>query len=166
MSVSPPAPLEPGYTLRRATVFDLRAVHRLERTIFPRDAYPYADLFLLFVLPGMLNLKIVAPDGSLAAFVSATRALFNRDRAWIVTIGVHPAHRRRGLAKHLLAVVEQRFKTPYVRLTVREGNIPAITLYRTTGYRVVDRRPGYYRDGETGLVMEKARGVTSSVETQ
>ncbi len=166
MTAPYPAPLEAGYALRRATVFDLRAVYRLERLIFPRDAYPYADLFLLFVLPGMLNQKIVAPDGSLAAFVSATRALFNRDRAWIVTIGVHPAHRRRGLARHLLALVEERMKVPYVRLTVREGNVPAITLYRDTGYRVAERKLGYYRDGETGLVMEKEVGVTPSPETR
>lgn len=164
MSVPDPVPLAPGYALRRATVFDLRAVYRLERLIFPRDAYPYADLFLLFVLPGVLNLKLTAPDRSIAAFVSATRGLFDRNRAWIVTIGVHPAHRRRGLAKYLLAVVERRMKVPYVRLTVREGNGPAITLYRKTGYVVVERRPGYYRDGETGLVMEKARAVTPSPE--
>lgn len=166
MSVPDPVPLEPGYALRRATVFDLRPVYRLERLIFPRDAYPYADLFLLFALPGVLNLKITAPDRSLAAFVSATRGLFDRNRAWIVTIGVHPAHRRRGLAKYLLAVVERRMKVTSVRLTVREGNVPAITLYRETGYRVVERRPGYYRDGETGLVMEKGCAVTPSPETR
>jgi ribosomal protein S18 acetylase RimI-like enzyme len=165
VSAPEPVPLEPGYALRRATVFDLRAVYRLERLIFPRDAYPYADLFMLFMMPGVLNLKIVAPDGSLAAFVSAMRAIFNRERAWIVTIGVHPAHRRHGLAKYLMAVAERRMKVPDMRLTVREGNFPAITLYRSIGYRVVDRRPGYYRDGETGLVMEKNLSVTSSPET-
>ena len=71
MTAPYPAPLEAGYALRRATVFDLRAVYRLERLIFPRDAYPYADLFLLFVLPGMLNQKIVAPDGSHHAIFGA-----------------------------------------------------------------------------------------------
>ncbi len=89
-----PLPLPPGYTLRRATLRDLRALYRLERLIF-RDAYPYFDLALLFLTPGVINLKIAAPDGSLAAFVCATRGLA-RDRAWIVTLGVSPAHQRRG----------------------------------------------------------------------
>ena len=57
-------------------------------------------------------------------------------------------------------------KVPYVRLTVREGNVPAITLYRDAGYRVAERKLGYYRDGETGLVMEKEVAVTPSPETR
>ncbi len=149
-----PSSLPDGYRITRATLFDLRAVHDLERRIFPRDAYPYADLVLLFIAPRVTNLKIVAPDGSLAAFVSAIRSPL-RARGWIITIGVHPAHQRRGLGRALLARAEQRLREPTVRLTVREGNVPALTLYRHTGYTIVERRPGYYRDGEAGLIMEK-----------
>jgi ribosomal-protein-alanine N-acetyltransferase len=145
---------QPTYTVRRATLLDLRAVHRLERLIFPRDAYPYPDLLLLFLWPGILNLKIVAPDGSLAGFVSATRGHW-RAHSWIITLGVDPAHQRRGVGRQLLAACEKRLNKPAVRLTVRAGNVPAITLYRHTGYCVIEHRPGYYRDGETGLVMEK-----------
>ncbi len=158
MTVSPstdPATLADGYRLRRATLFDLRALHRLERVIFPRDAYPYFDLALLFVIPGVLNRKIVAPDGSLAGFVSASRALFDSNRGWIITLGVDPHHQRRGLGGCLLAVTEQRINRPFMRLTVRAGNQPAIRLYERTGYGVVERKIGYYRDGEAGLIMEK-----------
>lgn len=146
--------LPDGYRITRATLLDLRAIHALERRIFPRDAYPYADLLLLFLWPSIINLKIVAPDGSLAAFVSAIRSPL-RARGWIITLGVHPKHQRQGLGRVLLARAEQRLREPYVRLTVREGNVPALTLYRHTGYTIIERRPGYYRDGETGLVMEK-----------
>jgi ribosomal-protein-alanine N-acetyltransferase len=154
-------PLARGYVLRRATLLDIRAVHRLERAIFPRDAYPYFDLFLLFVLPGVLNLKVTAPDGSLAGIVSGTRAWAHRDRSWIITIGVDPAHQRRGIGRWLLVTAEQRLKRPCIRLTVREGNAPAITLYHQTGYSTVERKVGYYHDGETGLVMEKCRQFTT-----
>ncbi len=149
-----PAPLAQGYRLRRATLLDLRALHRLETIIFPRDAYPYLDLGLLFLLPGLFNLKITAPDGSLAGFVSCSRGL-SRERGWIITLGVNPAHQRRGLGAYLLAICENRLKRPFMRLTVREGNLPAIRLYERTGYHVIEHRWGYYRDGETGLVMEK-----------
>lgn len=153
--MSGPSPLPEGYRIQRATLLDLRAVHDLERRIFPRDAYPYADLVLLFLMPSIVNLKIVAPDRSLAGFVSSVHAPL-RQRGWIITLGVHPAHQRRGLGRVLLAAAERRLRQPHVRLTVREGNVPALTLYRHTGYTIIERRPGYYRDGETGLIMEKS----------
>ena len=158
MTALPPPLLPPGYALRRATLLDLRAVHQLERVIFPYDAYPYFDLALLLLTPGVINLKIAAPDGSLAAFVCVTRGLA-RDRAWIVTLGVSPSHQGRGLGAALMARAEARIGRPCVRLTVRESNQPAIRLYQRIGYAVIERRPGYYRDGEAGLVMEKRIGA-------
>lgn len=148
------ARLSPGYHLRRATLLDLRSLYRLEQVIFPRDAYPYVDLALLFLMPGVLNLKVSTAEGRLAGIVSATRGLA-ADRAWIITLGVDPAHQRRGLGGYLLAEAEARLRRRTVRLTVRESNRPAILLYEGTGYAVIDRKWAYYRDGETGLVMEK-----------
>jgi hypothetical protein len=115
--------LAEGYTLRRATLLDVRALHCLEAVIFPRDAYPYFDLALMFLWPGIINLKIITPGG--------------------------------GLGGYLLDVCEKRLKRPVVLLTVREGNTPAVRLYQRAGYRTIERKWGYYRDGETGLVMEK-----------
>ena len=154
MDSTRPLVLAPGYALGRATVFDLRALHQLERVIFPHDAYPYPDLLLLFLSPGVVNLKIAAPDGSLAGVVCGTRGM-NPGRSWIITLGVAPTHQRRGLGAFLLDTMEQRLRRPFMRLTVREGNHPAIRLYTQTGYSVVERKPSYYRDGEAGLVMEK-----------
>jgi ribosomal-protein-alanine N-acetyltransferase len=146
--------LAQGYTLRRATLFDMRALHRLEGVIFPLDAYPYFDLTLMFIWPGVINLKIAAPDGSMAGFASCTRGL-SRDRGWIITLGIAPAHQQRGLGAYLLDVCEKRLKRPVVLLTVREGNTPAVRLYQRAGYQTIERKWSYYRDGETGLVMEK-----------
>ncbi|MBN1202909.1 MAG: GNAT family N-acetyltransferase [Anaerolineae bacterium] len=151
------AALPREYAVRRVTLLDLRAMHRLEHLIFPRDAYTYFDLTLLLLLPGAVNLKVTAPDGTLAGFVSGMRAL-NPRRGWIVTLGIDPAHQRRGLGRHLLTTCEQRLKRPCIRLTVRAGNTPAITLYKHSGYQLIRRKPGYYLDGETGLIMEKWRG--------
>jgi len=143
-----------GYRLQRATLLDLRAVYRLERVIFPFDAYGYFDLALLFLIPGMRNLKAVAPNGALAGFVSSGPALVRR-RGWIITLGVAPAHQRRGIGRWLLRAAEQRLGRAEMRLTVRASNTPAITLYRQAGYTVIERKPGYYRNGESGLVMAR-----------
>ncbi len=146
--------LAQGYTLSRATLFDMRALHRLEGMIFPLDAYPYFDLTLMFIWPSVINLKIAAQDGSMAGFASCTRGL-SRERGWIITLGIAPAHQQRGLGAYLLDVCEKRLKRPVVLLTVREGNTPAVRLYQRAGYQTIERKWGYYRDGETGLVMEK-----------
>ena len=142
------------HSLRRATLFDVRALHRLEAVIFPRDAYPYFDLALMFLWPGIINLKITAPDGAMVAFASCSRGL-SPERGWIITLGVAPDHQQRGLGSYLLDTCEKRLKRSVVLLTVREGNTPAVRLYQRAGYQTVERKWGYYRDGETGLIMEK-----------
>jgi ribosomal protein S18 acetylase RimI-like enzyme len=140
--------------LQRATLLDVRALHRLEAVIFPRDAYPYLDLTLMFLWPGIINLKITTTDGAMIAFASCSRGL-SPERGWIITLGVAPDHQQRGLGGYLLDACEKRLKRPVLLLTVREGNMPAVRLYQRAGYKTVERKWGYYRDGETGLVMEK-----------
>jgi ribosomal protein S18 acetylase RimI-like enzyme len=151
---TPAVSLAHGYTLHRATLLDVRALYRLEAVIFPRDAYPHFDLALMFLWPGIINLKVTTPGGAMAAFASCSRGL-SPERGWIITLGVAPDHQERGLGGYLLDMCEKRLKRPVVLLTVREGNNPAIRLYQRAGYQTVERKWGYYRDGETGLVMEK-----------
>lgn len=129
-------------------------MHRLETIIFPRDVYPYLDLLILFLWPGIVNLKIIAPGGAFAGFVSSIRAL-RADHAWIITIGTAREHQRRGLGTFMLHTIEQRMGRSAMRLTVRESNHHAIRLYHHTGYVTIERKKGYYRDGEAGLVLEK-----------
>jgi ribosomal-protein-alanine N-acetyltransferase len=41
-------------------------------------------------------------------------------------------------------------------LEVRQSNHSAIHFYKKTGFDVIGRRPGYYRDtGEDALIMKK-----------
>jgi ribosomal protein S18 acetylase RimI-like enzyme len=142
------------YHIEPAALGDLRAVYRLERVIFPLDAYSYFDLMLLLFWPGTVVLKYVAPDGALAGFAAGAPPRHDR-YGWIITLGISPDHQRRGLGRRLLAACESQLDAACIRLTVRASNMPAIRLYEATGYQFVTRRPGYYRDGEAGLIMEK-----------
>lgn len=76
----------------------------------------------------------------------------------ITNLAVHPAWRRRGVARALLgALLEdaQRRGTDLVFLEVRPTNTEALGLYESFGFRVIGRRKGYYFDtGEDALVME------------
>ncbi len=150
-----PEPSPEHYRILPVRLRDLPAVHRLERLVFARDAYSWPGILLLLIWPGLVNLKAVAPDGQMVGFISGGR-LFDR-RTWIITLGVHPDHQRRGLGRRLLAACESHLSAPTLFLTVREGNTPAIALYRQTGYRETRLKYGYYADGETGIEMRKDR---------
>jgi ribosomal protein S18 acetylase RimI-like enzyme len=46
-------------------------------------------------------------------------------------------------------------QVPRVRLLVRRSNQAARALYAQAGYRQIERRGSYYRDGEDAVVMER-----------
>lgn len=79
------------------------------------------------------------------------------DVAELQRIGVTAACRRRGIARELLDAVIERSRSGAVRLLleVREDNAAALALYRGAGFAEISRRPRYYRDGATAIVMER-----------
>jgi ribosomal-protein-alanine N-acetyltransferase len=80
------------------------------------------------------------------------------DETEILSIGVVPAARRSGTASALLQIIEQDIKQLGVKtifLEVDEFNIPAIELYKKTGFFNVGRRPHYYDNGHDAIIMKK-----------
>ena len=78
------------------------------------------------------------------------------DEAELLTLGVLPAMRRRGIARDLLEEGIRRARTLGVRTLFLEVNIrnhPARRLYEATGFREVGRRPRYYANGEDALIL-------------
>ncbi len=141
------------FSIDTARLFDLPAIHRLERVCFSKDAYDALTLLGLMLNPGMLRLKAVA-RGMLIGFVAAERRLRAGD-GWIITIGVLPEFWGQGIGQALLLAAEREMKVARVKLTVRRSNARAIDLYTRCGYRWVATSRGYYHDGEDGLIMEK-----------
>jgi ribosomal-protein-alanine N-acetyltransferase len=105
--------------------------------------------------PETVRLKAVQ-EGRVVGFVIADRRR-RKDLGWIASIGVHPAHRRRGIGRQLLQASEAALRTKRIRLSLRTSNHAARRLYDHAGYEVVDSWPGYYANGEDALVMEKRR---------
>jgi ribosomal-protein-alanine N-acetyltransferase len=145
-----------GYTVTPATIRDVHAIRRLEQLIFPVDAYTYLSLTSLLMWPGGANFKATADNGALVGFVAGSPT-WSTHTDWIVTLGIHPLHQRRGLGQALLATCEDNMTLPRIALTVRQGNEPAIRLYEMVGYKRAYIEPRYYNDGEDGVVMEKKR---------
>jgi len=78
------------------------------------------------------------------------------DIAELQRIAVDPAHRRHGLATALLdavLVAATAEGADRLLLEVRENNADAIGFYAARDFAEIDRRPRYYRDGASAVVM-------------
>jgi ribosomal-protein-alanine N-acetyltransferase len=113
------------------------------------------DVIAALIFPGTVRLKAEV-DGRLIGFVLGDRRR-RQGVGWIATLAVHPEYRRRGIGTRLLLACEEDLGTKSIRLTLRESNSAAYELYRKQGYQHYGRWPGYYHDGEDGIVMDKTR---------
>ena len=71
-------------------------------------------------------------------------------------IAVAPAHRRRGVARRLVAWLEDTALTAgtfTIALELRAGNAGARAFYAALGYRELARVPGYYQGRESAIRM-------------
>lgn len=97
------------------------------------------------------------PDGRLLGWAGV---LVVAGAADILTVGVVPAARRRGLARRMLAALyaeARRRGAAEIFLDVRVDNEAAIALYRAEGFEELGRRRGYYEAGRVdSLVMRRA----------
>lgn len=82
-----------------------------------------------------------------------------RHFARIYSIAVHPQHRGQGLARLLLAQLEERARhnpgIARLSLEVHPDNKAAGSLYESCGYSPAGTRPNYYADGSHALILTK-----------
>ncbi|HDI02291.1 MAG TPA: ribosomal-protein-alanine N-acetyltransferase [Ignisphaera sp.] len=141
--------------IREARDSDIDAVAELERMCF-KDPYPRELLLMLRSLYPELFL-VIEIDNKIVGYVSA---LVRTERiGHIVSICIHPDHRRRGLGTLLMKNVEERLKKIFglckIRLEVRVSNYAAINMYRKLGYTIATILYNYYPDGEDAYLMIK-----------
>jgi ribosomal-protein-alanine N-acetyltransferase len=129
----------------------------IERASFGPDAYD-RNLFAEYArAAGCLFLIAVSARGG-AGYALACVSRQRSDLANLVSIAVHPRARRHGAASLLLSSTIRRLKLRGVeRLTlmVRPSNAPALRFYERYGFVALRRSPGYYEDGEEGLLMRR-----------
>ena len=83
------------------------------------------------------------------------------DIAELQRIAVRLRARRRGHATALLEAVVERAvagRADRLLLEVREANAEALAFYAASGFVEIDRRPRYYRDGSTAIVLRRPLG--------
>jgi ribosomal-protein-alanine N-acetyltransferase len=99
------------------------------------------------------------PGETLVGYAAASLVA---DLAELQRIAVAATHRRTGIASDLLARVEgeaARRHADRVLLEVREDNAEACAFYAARGFSEIDRRPRYYADGTTAVVLVKEVGT-------
>ena len=150
--------------VRAMTAADLLVVSELDMLSFsqpwPKNAFetelanPNARCW---VADAPSTLPVVAGQGGQVA--AALVFLCVLDEAHLATIAVHPAFRRRGLARLLLQTAMDAAYAEGARiyhLEVRAGNEVAQKLYTEFGFEIVGRRASYYSDtGEDAVLMTK-----------
>jgi ribosomal-protein-alanine N-acetyltransferase len=140
--------------IRRAAPVDAAAIAELEAVCQGADAWS-ANLIRLGVDGDVPTVRYLVADldGPVVGYAVASYA---GDIAELQRIGVSPALRRTGVASALLAeVVAEAPGTGADRLIleVREDNAGALAFYASRGFLEIDRRPRYYRDGTTAIVL-------------
>jgi ribosomal-protein-alanine acetyltransferase len=146
----------PASSVRRARPADLDAIDAIEASSFDADRFTRAALKRL--IASMTAACLVAEiEGKVVGYVAV---LFRIGTfvARIYSIAVHPDIRGRGVAQDLIEAAERAARTRgarSIRLEVRASNNAAVRLYDRAGFTFLERKPGYYQDGEDALRLEK-----------
>ena len=152
---------------------DFDRLHALDQACFPpRIAYSEAELRGFLESPSTFTAVVVeSASGSIQGF-AVVRNVRVAERAvlHIITIDVDPGSQRRGIGKLLMRWMEgqaQALESTAMRLEVAEDNAPAQAFYRSAGFEVRGRIPGYYAPRMDALVMERPlESISRSEQSQ
>jgi [ribosomal protein S18]-alanine N-acetyltransferase len=143
--------------VRAAGIDDVPAVVRLEDECLGVDAWSEGLVRegIAGALPTVVYLVAEIDDAVVGHAVVSTAG----DIAELQRIAVGAAHRRSGVASALLTEVLEvagRTEADRLLLEVRADNQAALAFYARSGFTEIDRRPRYYADGATAVVLRLA----------
>jgi len=155
-----------GFRVRIFRFDDLSRVMSINEECLPENysTFFYRDLYQRFPR----TFIVAEVDGDIQGYImcrierglSKFKTFRTARHAHVVSIAVREPYRRRGIASEiLLKAMENGVETYNVTecfLEVRVSNQPAIALYEKLGFTIVNRKLGYYMDGEDARVMAKS----------
>ena len=147
----------PVTTVRAATVDDVDAVAHSEQANLGIDAWSPALVAqgVLGQLP-TIHYLVAERDGAVVGHAVASLV---GDLGELQRIAVATDQRRDGGASALrdaVLALAAGAQVERLLLEVREDNDPALGFYARHGFVELDRRPRYYQDGATAVVMERS----------
>lgn len=146
-----------AFHLRAGTSEDVDALVRLERDCFAGDRIGPRSWRRL-IGSGSASVTVVESAGCI---VAATVLLFRRNTsvARLYSIAVAPVSRGNGLSRLLMQNAidcAHASRSALLRLETREENVKAQALFESCGFSRFGRREGYYEDGASALLYERA----------
>ncbi|MDW8044071.1 MAG: ribosomal protein S18-alanine N-acetyltransferase [Nitrososphaerota archaeon] len=151
------------YVLRPVKEEDILEVMNINRLTLPEN-YTYS--FFYSIAKSYPESFIVAESaGRLVGYImcrvergfSKFGGLRFRKLGHVISIAVVSEHRRRGIGRALMLEAMRALRDVYrcdeVFLEVRVSNYPAIRMYESLGFAIVDTIRHYYLDGENAYVM-------------
>jgi ribosomal-protein-alanine N-acetyltransferase len=144
-----------GLLIRRAGLADVSAIWAIEQASFPT---PWSRWSFLAELGHRNSRTLVAGPSPPHPWQTWGYLIFwvVFDEMHILNLAVHPNHRRRGIARRLLAeglAQARELGAELAWLEVRTSNLAAQALYESFGFREVGRRAGYYDDTREDAIL-------------
>ncbi|ELA9421555.1 GNAT family N-acetyltransferase [Vibrio parahaemolyticus] len=132
---------------------DLAAVYALENKLFGEHSYP--QFFIRQAYDCWGESLLVAKEGkAVAGYVLLTTSNVAK-HYWIMSLAVNSEFRGRRIARSLVErVMAPLGEGSSVKLTVDPLNQPALSLYQSMGFTVLEEEANYFGDEESRLVME------------
>jgi [ribosomal protein S18]-alanine N-acetyltransferase len=141
-------------TYRPAHAFDLPVFVSLDKELFPYSPWSTSQYNEEFSAP--TRYFVVAEDEAKNIIGYAGVFAPGGAEADVLTVGVVPEQRGKGVARRLMALVtewaDQQGSTAMM-LEVKVDNLEAIGLYESLGYSKLNTRKDYFGPGLDALVM-------------
>jgi ribosomal-protein-alanine N-acetyltransferase len=138
--------------IQKMTENDLPEVLAIETVSFPT---PFTiNLFRMELNLNVAHLFVIRKEGKVIGYVDFWRV---GPEVHLITIGVHPDFRKRGVGTQLIEFMlgeARKNRVETVSLDVRPSNLPGLKLYEKFGFRQAGIRRRYYQDNdEDALVL-------------
>jgi ribosomal-protein-alanine N-acetyltransferase len=141
-------------TYRQANAFDLPVFVSLDKELFPYSPWSASQYKEEFSSPTRHFVVAIDAEQSIIAYAGVFAP--GQAEADVLTIGVIPTHRGKGIARQLMAMITDWAKEQgsiAMMLEVKVDNSDAIGLYESLGYSKLNVRKDYFGVGLDALVM-------------
>ena len=143
-----------GITYRQANAFDLPVFVSLDKELFPYSPWSTSQYKEEFSAPTRHFVVAVDEEQSIIGYAGVFAP--GGTEADVLTVGVIPSQRGKGIARKLMALITdwagQQGSTAMM-LEVKVDNLDAIGLYESLGYSKLNVRKDYFGAGLDALVM-------------
>ena len=141
-------------TYRQANAFDLPVFASLDKELFPYSPWSASQYKEEFSAPTRHFVVAVDEQQSIIGYAGVFAP--GGAEADVLTVGVVPAHRGKGIARQLMVMITdwaQQKGSIAMMLEVKVDNQDAIGLYESLGYSKLNTRKDYFGPGLDTLVM-------------